>query len=197
MLLPTIPLLLSVDEFLGLWLTDVPSYTTEFVIIMLVNGLLSSLSSGFDAAIQATGDIKNYQITVSIILLSSLIVSYFLFYLGSEPYIINIVFLIASCVSVWIGIRFMRKLTEFTIRHYFQKTISKVLSVLILLIPLYFIRMFFPDSILSVILFSIFSVSLILVVIYFVGLELSERHILRRYLFIIYHKVANFNSSNE
>lgn len=192
MLLPVIPILLSIDEILSLWLKEVPVYTKEFVVIMMINGLLGSICSGFDAAIQATGNIRNYQVTISIILLSSLLISYLLFTtLGVEPYFINIIFLLASFISILIGIRFMSKLTSFSLKQYLIKTISRVVGVTVFISPLYFLRLLFSDSLLGVIIFSILTLVITLLIIYFVGLELSERIIVRRYANKSYHKIFN------
>lgn len=189
MLLPTVPLIFSMDEILKLWLKDVPVWTNEFVIVMLVNGLLGCLSSGFDAAIQATGKIKNYQLSYSVILLSSLTVAYFLFSLGFKPYFINITFLISSFIMIIIGIRYMIKLTDFSLKYYATKTLFRVLLVVSLLIPLYFLRMIITESFMGLIVFSIFSVVFTLTIIFLVGLEISEKIVLKNYAIEAYTRL--------
>lgn len=63
MLVVSVPLLFSIDMLLHLWLGDViPPFTRHFIIFLLISGMISNLSSGFDASIQATGKIKAYQI---------------------------------------------------------------------------------------------------------------------------------------
>ncbi|MBN8547145.1 MAG: oligosaccharide flippase family protein [Ignavibacteria bacterium] len=177
MLIPTIPIIISIDEILNIWLNEVPPFTKEFVIIMLLNGLLGSLSSGFDAAIQATGRIRNYQVTVSLLLLLSLSISYLLFWFDSEPYSINIVFLAASFLAIFVGIRFMSNLTEFSVSEYLKKTVLKAFSVVLTITPIFFLRSFFSNSLPSVILFSILTVCSILCSIYYIGLEKDERKV--------------------
>lgn len=193
MLLPTLPLLLSIDEILSLWLSEVPPYTREFVVIMMVNGLLGSISSGFDAAIQATGNIRNYQLIVSLILILSLAAAWVFFSIGFEPYTINIVFLAASLLSIFVGIRFMLKLTEFSLKRYFHKTVFRVISVSVFIVPLYFLRKIFPDSLVGIIIFSVVTVCIVLLIIYSIGLELSERVVVKRYLNKSYHKIFDRN----
>ena len=65
-----VPLLLSTDSILLIWLKKVPEFTKQFTVLMIINGLISMLGSGFDAVIQATGKIRKTQIWYSIITLS-------------------------------------------------------------------------------------------------------------------------------
>lgn len=62
MLVITFPLIVLVNPILKLWLGSVPEYTTTFVVIMLYASLLSPLSRTLVTAINATGNIKKFQI---------------------------------------------------------------------------------------------------------------------------------------
>ena len=62
MLIIAFPLIVLVDPILKLWLGSVPEYTTTFVLIMLYASLLSPLSRTLVTAINATGNIKKFQI---------------------------------------------------------------------------------------------------------------------------------------
>ncbi len=182
MLLPTIPIILSIDQILAIWLKEVPRYTREFVVIMLINGLLNTVGSGFDAAIQATGKIRNYQMTISAILLLSLGVTAFLFYIGLPPFTLNIVFLTASVTTTVIAIFYMIKLTTFSFKQYSKLTLTKCLKVSICIVPLYAVRFLFPNSLIGVGVFSLLAVGVILLSIYFLGLEVSEKSLVDSYL---------------
>lgn len=56
-----IPIIYNVDIVLELWLGKVPEYTNDFVSIMLIITLISTLSNPLVISIQATGDIKNFR----------------------------------------------------------------------------------------------------------------------------------------
>ncbi len=195
MLLPTIPIILSIDQILALWLKEVPQYTREFVIIMLINGLLNTVGSGFDAAIQATGKIRNYQVAISAILLLSLGVTALLFYEGLPPFALNIVFLTASVTTTVIAIYFMIKLTSFNFSQYFKLTLVRCLKVSICIVPLYLLRLIFSDSLFGVGIFSFIAVIVILASIYFLGLEVSEKSLVDSFLKKIFIKVSPKNAN--
>ena len=81
--LMTIPLLINVDYVLKLWLSDVPEYTSLFLCLVLLSALLYAMSQSVTIAIQATGNIKWFQILICTLLLSELPVAYFILKLGA------------------------------------------------------------------------------------------------------------------
>ncbi len=179
MLLPAVPIILSIDGILVLWLKEVPEYTKHFAVLMIINGLIGCLGSGFSAAIQATGKIKKIQISKSFITLSTLPIAYLLFKMGHPPYFITIVTIIAQIVALIVMAYIMADLTEFKTVNYFNKTLLPVFFVTILVIPQVFLRDYFGQGIMSIVLFSIISVLLILIVISLVGLDKQERLVLK------------------
>lgn len=82
----SIPIIINIDYILKLWLGIVPEYTSQFVIFTLLTSLLYTLSCCVTTAIQATGNIKCFQIGVCIIMLSELPIGWILLELGYPPY---------------------------------------------------------------------------------------------------------------
>jgi len=121
MLIPTIPLMLSINSVLEFWLKDVPEYTKSFVILMLINGLISSLGSGFDSIFQAAGQIKKVQTWYSIVMLATLPMAYLVFSFDYPPYSISIVMIFATLVLRVIFLKEITKLTSFTMANYLKK----------------------------------------------------------------------------
>ena len=80
MYLISLPILLSMNSLLGLWLKIVPEYTAVFSSLMIIHGLICCLESGFDAAIDSTGNIKRTKIYFNIIMLTTLPILYLLYY---------------------------------------------------------------------------------------------------------------------
>ena len=74
-----IPIIININYILHLWLDKAPEYTNIFICLMLVNGMISNLGAGFDACIQATGNIRKNQIGYSIINLTTLPLIYILY----------------------------------------------------------------------------------------------------------------------
>jgi O-antigen/teichoic acid export membrane protein len=182
MLIPAVPIILSIDSILVLWLKEVPEYTKQFVVLMLINGLISCTESGFDATIEATGKIRKSKIFFSIITLSTLPILYLLFMLKFPPYTMIIVLICAEIIYLLVQIRILTTLTDFKINEYLSSTILPVLLVTIIIVPQIFLRTLFGVSFIDVIIFSIISVTLTIINIYFAGLNKQERKIINNYL---------------
>lgn len=179
MLLPSVPIILSIDAILLIWLKEVPEFTKQFTILMILNGLFGVLGSGFDANIQATGKIRKTQIWFSSIMLSTLPVTYALFYLNFPPYTITIVKIAASVISLLVQIGILKQLTEFNSTDYINKTIKPILAVSALVLPQFFLRSLFGQSLFDVVIFSAISVGLTITTIYFVGLGNAEKTVVK------------------
>lgn len=175
MLLPAVPIMLSIDSILVLWLKEVPEYTKHFIILMIINGLIGVTTSGFDAAIQATGIIRKVHIWYSIILLSTLPIAYLMFKLNYPPYIITVLFIASSFIYRFVQIDILTKITEFKILQYFHRTLLPVLLVSIVTIPQILLRKLFGQDFIDILIFSVISISLITLSVYFIGLNRSEK----------------------
>ena len=195
MLLPAIPIMLSIDSILVLWLKEVPEYTKQFAILMIINGLIGCTASGFDAAIQSTGKIRKPQIWYSTIMLLTLPIAYLLFKLNYPPYIITVITIGATITNLIVQMKILTKITKFKIIHYLSHTIYPVFIVSIVTLPQIFLRSLFGQNITGVLIFSIISVSLILLTIYIVGLNRNERNTINIQLKKL--KINHINATNN
>lgn len=68
----SLPIILEIPFILKVWLKDVPDYTSEFVVITLIIGIIESMRNPINTAMHATGNIKKFQIiegTASLLIL--------------------------------------------------------------------------------------------------------------------------------
>lgn len=72
LMLITIPFLCNVDYILNLWLGKVPENTSLFVLFILLNSMIYAMSQPITVAIQATGEIKVFQIVICALLILEL-----------------------------------------------------------------------------------------------------------------------------
>lgn len=107
-----IPLVFYGEEFLGLWLNIVPEYVYGIVSVSIYIVFFEVLAGPLWMIIQASGDIKRYQLSIFLLMVFSLPVTYMMFSYGFGIYdvwymlfILNfILFVIRLCfVSVLIG----------------------------------------------------------------------------------------------
>lgn len=183
MLIPTIPLIICIEGVLTIWLGTPPEYTSLFVVLMLINGMVMNLSAGFDAMIQATGKIRKNQIGFSLINLSLLPIIFVLYRLGFPPYVNIIVMIILTLGVLVFQCGIMRELSDFDIPYYIKVTIiPSLISTVVAIIPLIFIRQWCNQSIYNTIIGALICVIWTALVVYIFGTDVSERRLLMSYL---------------
>ena len=189
LLIAAVPLIVCINGTLQLWLGTPPLYTNIFIVLLLVNGLVSNLGSGFDASIQASGKIRKNQIGYSLINVSLIPIIFIMYKLGCPPYSNVIVMLFLTTITLIFQSSIMKELTSFSYPVYFVETIFPAIRTAILaFVPAYFVSLLFGNSLISfimnlmvVLLWSIMAVLL-------TGLRKREKDLLFTYL-------VNFKSS--
>jgi Na+-driven multidrug efflux pump len=189
MLLISVPILLSIDTFLNLWLNEVPEYTKHFTILMIINGLIGSIGSTLGVPVHTTGDIRKTQIWYSAILLSVLPIGYWMLKNGYPPYIITIITIGGTLTNVIAQMIITAEKTVFKIKDYLLKSILPVIIVTLSVLPQIILRRYFGIELLETLLFSLISVSLIMLSIYLFGLKIDEKIIIRNKLLILKNKI--------
>lgn len=175
MLLPALPILLETNFILELWLKEVPQYTYVFIKLMLINALIDIMHTGIPAVVQATGNIKWYQIILSTISLLSLPASYILFTLGYPPYSILLTYIVSSIVMVVVQLFLLKSVISFNVKEFIKKSYLKIFYVAIFVSPLFFIRNLYQQSITRFILISMLALIWVLTAVYVVGIEKKEK----------------------
>jgi O-antigen/teichoic acid export membrane protein len=183
MYLPALPILLETEFILKLWLGDVPVYSVAFCRLMIINGLIDCLITGVPAAAQASGKIKWFQMTMSIVMLLSLPISYMLFDIGYPPFYIIWVYISSSALNVLFSLYLLKRIIRFDIIYLLKKSFLKVLIVFVSTIPLFFIIEVFDSSINRLIIVSLLSSFWLIIIAYFFGLDRHEKKLLSAYVF--------------
>lgn len=102
LLLLFVPICLNIDYILSLWLVEVPPFTSNFIILILIFSLTQCFTQPILTGVLAEGNIKRYEINLTLLYGSNFIVNYILLKIGLQPYYvfaINIVFaLFVLCV---------------------------------------------------------------------------------------------------
>lgn len=178
MLIISVPLLLCMDTVLAFWLgaDDVPPLTSIFASILIIDGMISNLRSGFDASIQATGKIKKNQIGYTIINLSIIPIVYILYKIGLPAYMNVIVAVILTIITVIFQAFIMRDLTTFTFRDYWVKTLfPSLITSLCAFVPMILLRFYISDNLYFVCVFIITTIIWSVISIFLFGITKNER----------------------
>lgn len=177
MLIPAVPILLQTEFILKLWLKELPDFILIFSQLMIINALIESSISGLPAAVQATGEIKYFQIILSSNMLLALPVSYLFYYFSFPPQTILFVFIAVSLVNNLIAQFFLKYTIGFEIIDYFKRVYLGITGVLIFISPLYFLVDFFQNSLVGVILFTMVSTLWLLISVLLLGLTKQEKKV--------------------
>lgn len=178
MLVISVPLLLCMDTILALWLgTDnVPSMTAVFSSFLLLNGLIEGLRAGFDASIQATGDVRKNQIGYTIINISIIPIVYMLYKMGFPAYINVAVGVVLTVITLFFQAYIMRELTSFNYRDYWAKTLfPSFCSCLAAFLPMLGVRLLISNHVVAVLCFAVGSFIWTSLIVFFLGITKGER----------------------
>lgn len=177
MTLFTIPIILNVNYVLELWLKTVPEYTAEFLIITLISSSIYVLSKPLTAAIQATGDIKTFQIGVSIIMLLELPMAWVLLKMQYPPYYALLPSILTNLISIWFRIWNLKTMIKSYSYKFFLCNIC--LKCIMLFATIYIICFYicrdFPKEFVYLILSCCISLTLSCIIIFFLGMHKYER----------------------
>lgn len=179
-----VPVIINIDYILTLWLGTVPEYTASFIIITLLSSLIYSLTNSTTTALQATGNIKIFQIGVSIIMLLELPISYVILRKGYSPYYALLPMIATNAIALIFRFYLLRKMIpSYNIKEYYVNTVLKCIAILIIcFIPSFCLKKFLPDNFMGFCVNVISSVSLVCLVIYCIGISVKEREIIQKVL---------------
>lgn len=178
MLIICVPLLLTIDTLLALWLgsDNIPPLTSMFATFLLIDGLVVSVRAGFDASIQASGIIRKNQIGYTIINISIIPIVFFLYKIGLPAYMNVIVGVLLSIATTIFQASIMKEQTSFTYHDYWHKTVLPALyTTMVAFVPMIGIRMIIGNNEYVVLSFAIFSAIWTCAVVFFVGISKRER----------------------
>lgn len=127
-----ISLLFSMPFILKIWLGEIPEYCIEFCSLILIVSMIQQLSVGLMSAIQATGVVRNYQVTVSFIVLLNIPLAYLLLKIGlSAPFVIVGIIAI-EVIACAVRVYFAHKLAGLSVIDFIKRVafpISALYSV--------------------------------------------------------------------
>lgn len=108
MMLISIPFILNKDYLLCLWLKNVPQYTSLFLQLTLIAASIEIMSYPLTTALQATGKIKQVQISICFIMLCELPAAYFILKNGGAPHMTMYPTIIASFLKLFIRFLYLK-----------------------------------------------------------------------------------------
>ena len=176
LLMICLPLIVEAPTVFGLWLVEVPEGSVTFLRLMLVILMLQQSSNALVIAIAATGKIKWYEISLGLLMLTIVPISYIVLRLVGAPWSVFVVFLAVVVVAFFLNLHIVLPKIQLRLKDYFRYAIGRCALVLMLSLvaPLVMHLIKGPG-----LLFSLLNIAVIVmstgVTAYYFGMEAEER----------------------
>lgn len=173
-----IPLIIESDAILNLWLGTPPLYSSSFLRIVLITGLVTSLNQSLLIGVHACGDVKRYNVLMVIRLFCEIPLIILLLYYGGIPELSFWVLFAGSvyttCVSLWI-VRL--NIEGFSLYNYFRDVIIRNFSLVLLpsLFSLIIHNSFCGPPFFRLVLVTLVYLLVLFPIVYFWGLNIQQR----------------------
>ncbi len=174
----TFPILININYLLGLWLVEVPEYSAIFLILIVIDTLVGNIfGTPLMTALMATGNIKRYQIVVSLCLMTILPLSCVALYLGYSPIAVFVLSVIITLIAGIVRFLFCSYQIGFSILVFVKQVLLPVFCVTMVAVPVPLLlkHKMAHETILSVVLTSLIALVIGLCSIMFLGLTTGER----------------------
>jgi len=183
MLLLSVPIFFNIDYVLNIWLVDVPEYAGIFCQLIILYLLVDSVQAPLWMAYYATGKIKNYQITMGLIILLNIPTAYILLSYGFEPHVVLYVRVMYNIVTFVARVQYLKAHLNFPARQYLTTVVFKAIivtsiSVLSLFAILKLLKMSGGSFI-----FTVICILITLIVILLFGISRNDKNLIISHFF--------------
>lgn len=173
------PVILEMEYLLKLWLKIPPEFSILFSKLVIIDCCIESLSIPLMAGIQATGKITKYTLVLSIFNILYLPACLIFFALGFSVAFMLGIASVFSFVSGILRMYFLCKYLSFSLMKLLQRVVLPIMCFSLLVIPLPYIFTYITQSsIIRLIITTFLSISLCLLLFYFLALNRVEKKFL-------------------
>ena len=187
------PLMFEANIVLKTWLGIVPGHTVNFLRLIMIVGLLYTLSNPIIVSVHATGRLKKFQLIEGSMLLMIVPIAYvFLKFLGIRPEYVFVVHIMVEICTQYARLRIVLPMINMDLGDYFRKVIKPILFVVVLspILP-YILYCNMTEGYASFFIECSICVLCSCIVIYSVGCTNSERIFLKGKIFEVINKVRH------
>lgn len=162
--------LVSPEWLLGLWLKEVPAYSSIFLVLFVVDTIVRSVNAGVVNIVFASGKIGLIQTFISLLNVLSVVLGYFVLRAGFPAYYLLVAYIVVSVIMFFTFQYSLRKTLNYDTRILWQKSYLPSLATVVFFLPVLLLQ----DSV-SPLLKLIISFSYLLLLEWFICLTKMER----------------------
>ena len=175
------PLLADTGFILGLWLKEVPDYAVLFTQLALINGLIDATDGPLVSAALATGKIRKYMLTISLLILANLPISYVALKFGCEPTATMLISILISYLSMFVRAWILKGLMGFPFIQYSVLIAKLTVISVVLMLGVKYTVFDQVDSLMSFVLVSIL-LWIIMTILYASIIDRGDRKFIIRFV---------------
>ena len=185
MFLLGLPILLLADQILYYWLGQVPDYAPVFLQLTIVQALFSIFDSSFYVALYAKGRLKENALISPLVGFIQFPVVYILFRQGYSPVALSWAAVVSYAIlGLVIKPVLICRIVGYDYKEIMVKTVLPSLKVVIVasILPIVLRNILIEENFLNFMIIGMSTVCIVIVVIYYVGLDSSVRKKLKNYV---------------
>lgn len=123
------PIILQVDYILKIWLVNYPPHAPAFVVLFILAAVIEAVSWPFIIGLFAEGNIKTYEIIVSVLCISNIPISFILLSYGLPPESVYVVHVAVMLIVAYCRIKMSALRYGVDIRAYFNSVLLRIFAV--------------------------------------------------------------------
>ena len=184
MLLVAIPIIIEAQYILELWLGNVPEYAVIFTQFTVVNIFFDLIfCNSIITAIYAKGDIRNYQIYMTISSIIVFPITLICYYQGLPPETSYVIFLIDFIFQIFVRLLLAKHLIKLPPLEYLKNVFLRFIPIVCLavIVPLV-IHNCMKESLYRLIILTLLSLLITILLEYFIGLTRIEKIYVTNYI---------------
>ena len=188
LLVLVVPIVFNLDALLGAWLVEVPKYTKEFCVFVLLAYLADALASPLGTSVTANGNIKGLQTSISIVFVIQLIASFFALRAGWPPYIVSVFILVSHSIHYLFYLLFCHRLCGLDIKAYLKEVLLPLTPVSIISTVIPWLLKYYSNGFLRALGLCVLDVLWVLLFVWFLGLDKAERVFIKTTITKLIHR---------
>lgn len=178
-LLILVPVEICADSILHIWLKEVPDKSALFLRLSLFCSGTMLIGNPFLTGIMATGNIKVYQIVITLTGCLVFPLTILAYYLGAPVEISYIIYFLVYNGLIWVRMVFVKRLLQFPISRFAKQVMSPIGICLVLsFIPPFLLNLIRFSPFLQILIITSFSIISTSGIIYIFGLNRNEKKLI-------------------
>jgi O-antigen/teichoic acid export membrane protein len=172
-----LPLFFKSSYVLNLWLGIVPQYSVDFLRLILIVSLIDCTAIPLGKAIDATGNIKIFQIVIACVLFLDIPLSYILLKIGGYAYSVMYISIFTSSIGFCVRLFLLKKnIPQVKIKKYLSNVLIRCLIfVSISFLLVYYIEDYFPETFIGTFIFCLVTLAINILLFGKIGMQKEER----------------------